>query len=83
MIHRRLSTSTSPGREEIQSSKDTDAVDGSKTVRDKRFFYLFRNFLTVATTITNYSFTTTTYTATVLLANPAQMTCMPIGFALC
>jgi hypothetical protein len=70
-----LAPSSVRNTEEISSSKD-DYIHYGKTSttdqhsREKRFFFINKNQFVVSSTVTSYSFSSTTSTVTVNLINP-------------
>jgi hypothetical protein len=70
-----LAPSSVRNPEQISSSKD-DYIDYGETsttdqhLREKRLFFINKNQFVVSTTVTSYSFSSTTSTVTVNLINP-------------
>jgi hypothetical protein len=99
-----LAPSSVRNTEEISSSKD-DYIHYGETsttdqhLREKRLFFINKNQFVVSSTVTSYSFSSTTSTVTVNLINPppaAQcqavamppdvvqcVACLPAGFIVC
>ena len=75
---------------DMLSSKDEDIVEESpnklslrqttERLRDKRLFT--KNYV-VTTTLTSYTFSTTTYTTSVSLATDSALNCIPSGYVVC
>ena len=71
------------GHPEILSSQQTPREVEDNGERQKRFLTKFSSVVTTTSTITSYSFATTTITKSLALAANAALTCLPAYYSVC